>query len=270
MGHARPFSFADWTTNVLLPASTGIGRIPSISGNITGPQSSNPFMHLFHLRQLQSSWYQTLYQSGEMPIQDAQSFLWKSCHNLREWAESLPHTLPAEVRRAFNLELEWSYVYVLMPCARAPHINEYRQALIFEHALGFIEGMHSMAFEVAKATPLTTSYDVTKTYFIGSQLVAVLRDAFDLLVSGGPVSMPVVDGGSVPPPPMPHRFFHASQFEDNLTRSLKGMRLVRETLTKFGERWDDSLQLLRVFQQVGGELQARLDHEGMQRGTPMS
>jgi hypothetical protein len=43
------------------------------------------------------------------------------------------------------------------------------------------------------------------------------------------------------------------------------MRLVRETLAKFGERWDDSLQLLAVFQQVGAELQSRLEHEKMQR-----
>lgn len=258
MGHARSFSFTDSAVNVALPSSTGLGRIPSISGHTTGPQSNNPALHLFQLRRLQSGWYQTLYQAGESVLPDAQSFLWKACHELREWAELLPPTLPSAIQRAFNLELEWSYVYCLMPSTRAPHVSEYRQSLLFEHAVSFIEHIHELAFDHATPMPFATYYDVMRVYFIGTQLVSLLRDAFDLLVSGRPVLMPQADGGGVPAPPLPHRFFQM-QFEDNLQRSLKAMRFVGETLAKFGERWEDAVRLLEVFGGLGAEVQGMLE-----------
>lgn len=263
MGHARSFSFTDSAVNVALPSSTGLGRIPSISGHITGPQSNNPALHLFQLRRLQSGWYQTLYQAGTTVLPDAQSFLWKACHELREWAELLPPTLPSAIRRTFILELEWSYVYCLMPSTRAPHTSEHRQSLLFEHAVSFIELIHEVALDEANPTPFVTSYDVMRVYFIGTQLVSLLRDAFDLLVSGRPVLMPQADGAGVPAPPLPHRFFQM-QFEDNLQRSLKAMRFVRETLTKFGERWEDALRLLEVFGEVAAEVQGMLERRAVE------
>ncbi|MBE3042421.1 fungal specific transcription factor domain-containing protein [Candidatus Bathyarchaeota archaeon] len=258
MGHARSFSFTDSAVDVALPSSTGLGRIPSISGHTTGPQSNNPALHLFQLRRLQSGWYQTLYQAGNTVLPDAQSFLWKACHDLREWAELLPPTLPSAIQRAFTLELEWSYVYCLMPSARAPVATEYRQSLLFEHAVSFIEHIREAALDPAQPSPFATYYDVMRVYFIGTQLVSLLRDAFDLVVSGRPVMMPQGDGGGVPAPPLPHRFFQL-QFEDNLQRSLKAMGFVRETLARFGERWEDAARLLEVFGAVGGEVQGMLE-----------
>ena len=264
MGHARAFSFTDSTVDVGLPSSTELGRIPSISGHITGPQSNDPALHLFQLRKLQSSWYQTLYQAGDSIILDAQSYLWKSCHDLREWAEQLPPTLPNDIRRAFDLELEWSYVYCLMPSTRAPHMTEYRQSLTFEHAVAFIERMHETVFEAGQ-TAFTTYYDVMRVYFIGSQLASILRDAFELIVSGRPAALPHSDATGVPAPPVPHRFFQ-QQFEDNLQRSLKAMRFVDETLGKFGERWEDALQLLNLFGQVSREVRGMLEQRAAQMG----
>ncbi|SPO04255.1 related to GAL4-like transcriptional activator [Cephalotrichum gorgonifer] len=257
MGHARSFSFTDSAVDVALPSSSGLGRIPSISGHIRGPQSNSPALHLFQLRRLQSGWYQTLYQSGTTVLPDGQSFLWKACHELREWAELLPPSLPSDVQRLFNLELEWSYVYCLMPSTRAPQATEYRQSLLFEHAVSFIEQVHESAFDTRSA-PFTTYYDVMRVYFIGTQLVSLLRAAFDLIVSGRPVLMPQSDGGGVPAPPLPHRFFQL-QFEDNLQRSMKAMRFVHETLARFGERWEDALRLLEVFEGMGGEVRGMLD-----------
>lgn len=257
MGHARSFSFTDSAIDVALPSSTGLGRIPSISGHITGPQSNNPALHLFQLRRLQSGWYQTLYQAGTSVLPDAQSFLWKACHDLREWAELLPPTLPNEIQRAFSLELEWSYVYCLMPTTRTPHVTEYRQSLLFEHAVSFIEHIHESVFG-ERSSPFATYYDVMRVYFIGTQLVSLLQNAFELIVSGRPVLMPQGDGGGVPAPPLPHRFFQM-QFEDNLQRSLKALRFVGETLGRFGERWEDALRLMEVFGGLSGEIRALLE-----------
>ncbi|CAI4217130.1 unnamed protein product [Parascedosporium putredinis] len=264
MGHARALTFTDSTVDVGLPSSTELGRIPSISGHITGPQSNNPALHLFQLRKLQSGWYQALYQAGESVIADAQSYLWKNCHELREWAEQLPPTLPNEIRRAMDIELEWSYVYCLVYSPRAPHMTEYRQSLIFEHAVSFIEKIHEMVFETGQ-TPFTSYYDVMRVYFIGGQLISILRGAFELLVSGRPAALPHSDATGVPAPPIPHRFFQ-QQFEDNLQRSLKALRFVDETLGKFGERWEDALQLLNMFGQVSGEVRGLLEQRALQFG----
>jgi hypothetical protein len=143
-------------------------------------------------------------------------------------------------------------------------MTEYRQSLTFEHAVAFIERMHEMVFEAGQ-TAFTTYYDVMRVYFIGSQLASILRDAFELIVSGRPAALPHSDATGVPAPPVPHRFFQ-QQFEDNLQRSLKAIRFVDETLGKFGERWEDALQLLNLFGQVSREVRGMLEQRAAQMG----
>lgn len=259
MVHARAFSFSDNAISVDLPAMSGIGRIASVSGTITGPQSHDPAILLFQLRRLQSHWYQTLIQSDpNKPIDgevDATSFIWQMCQDMREWDESLPETLPIGIRELFDLELKYSYVYCLAPSARAPVMTAYGRALIFEYAISYLDHVYGLVHGGQGPNPAFYTYhDSLRVYFMGSQFMAVLRDAGDSILAGTSVPIPPSLPGKAPPPPLPAR----TSNEDNLTRSIRCLEGVKLTLKRYGERWNNAETLAKSFDMISEELIASL------------
>lgn len=256
MVHARAFSFSDEAIQVAFPAMSGIGRIASVSGTITGPQSHDPAILLFQLRRIQSHWYQTLIQSDpNQPIAgvegDATTFIWQVCQDMREWDESLPETLPIGIRELFDLELKYSYVYCLAPSARAPVMTAYGRALIFEYAISYLDHIYGLAHGGPDPNPAFYTYhDALRVFFMGSQFMAVLRDSGDALLAGASVPLPVSIPGKAPPPPLPAR----TSNEDNLTRSVRCLEGVKHTLKKYGERWTDAESLSRSFDTLSEDL----------------
>ena len=256
MVHARSFSFTDDAVNVAFPNSI-TNRKGSVSGPISGPQSADPALLLFQLRRAQSFWYQELYQSDPTPLADPTSFLWQMCLDMREWSESLPDTLAPGMRRMFEQELRYSYVYCIAPSVRAPQITDYTRTLIFEYSLEYLNIMYEIAHNGLNSA-FYTYHDALKVYFMGNQLLAVLRDAEDLLLSGQPVQPPTQRPGCPPPPPIPRRTVQAGRTEDALDRSIWCLERVPQTLTKYAERWDDSAMLRTSFQQLSAEPLQRL------------
>lgn len=273
MVHARAFSFSDDAINVAFPAMSGIGRIASVSGTIAGPQSHDPAILLFQLRRIQSHWYQTLIQSDpNQPIDgidgDPTSFIWQVCQDMREWDESLPETLPIGIRELFDLELKYSYVYCLAPSARAPIMTAYGRLLIFEYAIAYLDHIYGLAHGGPEPNPAFYTYhDALRVYFMGSQFMAVLRDAGDAILAGASVPIPLALPGKAPPPPLPTR----TSNEDNLTRSLRCLDGVKFTLKKYGERWSDAESLAKNFDMLSEELIESLktkQRQGLQYSPP--
>lgn len=255
MVHARAFSFSDDAIQVAFPAMSGFGRIASVSGTITGPQSHDPAILLFQLRRIQSHWYQTLIQSDpNQPIDgvdDATQFIWQVCQDMREWNESLPETLPIGIRELFDLELKYSYVYCLAPSARAPVMTAYGRVLIFEYAIAYLDHIYGLAHGGPEPNPaFYTHHDALRVFFMGSQFMAVIRDAGDAILAGAPIHLPMSLPGKAPPPPLPTRISN----EDNLTRSLRCLEGVKFTLKKYGERWTDAESLAESFEMLSQDL----------------
>lgn len=249
MAHARAFSFTDDAISVGLPTPSPMSRVPSISGSTAIPPSADTALLHFQLRRIQSHWYQTLFQSDPTDLlPDAASFIWQMCHDMREWAESLPDTLPGGIQELFDLELRYSYVYCIAPSARAPNLTAYGRVLIFEHAIAYVDRIYAVAYASAN-TAFYTYHDALKVYFMGSQFVAVLRDAVDALLSGGSVPIPLSLPGQAPPPPLPER-----PGGNNLDRSLRSLDRVSLTLEKYGERWDDALKLKESFEMISADV----------------
>lgn len=260
MVHARTFSFTDDTINVAFPSLPGIGagRKASVAGPIAGPQSADPARLLFQLRRAQSHWYQELYQSGSTPLSDPVSYIWNICHDMREWQESLPATLAPEVRRLFEQELRYSYVYCIAPSTRAPHITDYNRILIFEHSMAYLDTVHDIIHSEQNAG-LDTYHDVLRVYFMANQLLAVLRVAEDMLLSGAPVPIPLPRAGAAPAPPLPRRLQpQGMSGEDNIDRSLRCLEKVSQTLSAHGERWSDACMWRDSFQGISEEIIERL------------
>jgi hypothetical protein len=265
MVHARAFSFTDESFDVAFPSMTGIGRIPSASGATLGPQSANPSVLLFQLRRCQSSWYQTLFQSDPNdPLLDPAAYVWQMCHEMLEWADSLPETLPPGTRDLFELELKYSYVYCIAPSGRAPETTPHGRALVFEYAIAFVDRVFSLLH--AQPTSFVHTYhDTLRMFFMGSQFVSVLRAAPEVLLSGRisappPPSRP----GVAPPPPMPPRM----DSDTNTKRAARCIERVGQTLSRYGDRWADAGSLAQTWEALSADtaamLQTRLAQEEVQ------
>lgn len=267
MAHARAFSFTDDAVNVAFPNASSAGPRRPMPGHMAGPQSADPALLLFQLRRAQSFWYQELHQSNRTPLTDPSPFLWQMCVEMREWGESLPATLPAGIRRMFEQELWYSYVYCIAPSARAPQINDYSRTLIFEYSLAYLGSMHDTARGGFNAA-FYTHHDALKVYFMASQLIAVLRDAEDMLISGAPVPPPP----SLRPAPMvPRRPMRPGMpAEDNLGRSLWCLGRIPETLALYGTRWEDATMLKQAFERMSAETTGRLRKRQQMRSAAMA
>ena len=173
------------------------------------------------------------------------------CHEMREWSESFPETLPLAFKDFFDLELLYSYVYCLAPSCRVQTVSAYGKTLIFEYSIAYMQKMFPISKDPIN-TAFYTYHDALRVYFVGSQFIAVLIGNEDqLLDSILPYTSPVA--GSPPPPPLP-----SNGGVDNTDRSTNCITHIRETLKTFGHRWEDSKALLASFESQAEPLLATL------------
>ena len=250
MVHARAFSFYDDAVSVSLPSPAQASS--TLAGGTMAKPSPDASVPLFRLRQLQSDWYQTLYQGSPTdPLPDATSFIWQKYFEMWEWSERLPTDMPAAIREMLDLELRYSYVYCIASSARGAQVSAYGRLLIFDHAISYIDRIYDVA-NLAPNMAFYTYHDALRVFFMGSQFVAVLRDVGDLLLSGSSIPVPASAPGKVSPPPRPVRLDRGTG--DNLDRSLRCLERVKLTLRLYGDRWEDALSLMDSFEMISAEV----------------
>lgn len=270
MVHARAFSFTDDSMTVAFPSKSKASKTSpgSVLASSADSAASDAALLLFQLRRAQSHWYQKLFQSDpNEPLPDAYSFVWQMCHDMKEWAEGLPDSLPPSIRERFELELRYSYVYCIAPSARTPNMTAYGRMLIFEHAIAYLDRIYEVA-HAEMNTAFYTYHDALRVYFMGSQFVAVLRDDGDALIAGVKPAVPLSKPGQPAPPPLPQRFDSGSKV-DNLDRSLRALERVSLTLKKYGERWKNVLMLMQSFDMISAEVLADLRAKRWARANNM-
>ena len=101
---------------------------------------------------------------------------------MSEWFQDMPQsTLPA-VKSFFELELLYSYVYILSPSPRIPHIHEYAQRLIFEHCIAYATNLLAILDKPSNTVkPPVTFYDAMRAYMTGRQFVDVLSRNMEMI-----------------------------------------------------------------------------------------
>jgi hypothetical protein len=141
--------------------------------------------------------------------------------------------MSAEVRTFFELNLLYSYIYILAASPRMPIVAPFAQSLIFEYCIQYAEKMTAHANERVKTAPLSF-YDAMRVYMTGRQFIEVLQGNEDRLLSGIIPDPPLVPVDSAPPPPAPHT---RRDFQKNLARSITCIKRLTDCLGLFGLRW---------------------------------
>ncbi|KAH0264633.1 hypothetical protein KCU91_g11944, partial [Aureobasidium melanogenum] len=232
---SRAFSFSDDSASVALPFSTAQTLVSpeAKDSNHILFKSFGSAIDLFNLRRIQSDWYTELFQSGRIPLSDPYPIIWRSCEAMRNWFAGLSPSMSAEVRTFFELNLLYSYIYILAASPRMPFVAPFAQSLIFEYCIQYAEKMTSHANERVKTAPLSF-YDAMRVYMTGRQFIEVLQGNEDRLLSGIIPDPPFVPVDSAPPPPAPQT---PKDFQKNLARSITCIKRLTDCLGLFGLRW---------------------------------
>jgi hypothetical protein len=259
----RAFSFSDEATHVAFPFSNS-ATSPRYSSPqaVVFQQNFDSALDLFRIREIQSEWYMDLFQSGREPWQDPYPYIWKQYARMSEWFQDMPQsTLPA-IKAGSELELLYSYVYILSPSPRIPHIDEYAQRLIFEHCISYSINLLALLNKPSTTTrPPVTFYDAMRAYMTGRQFVDVLSRNLDVILNSSPPSPPptipspmasddpLAPPTQIGPPPFPTPLMPEGQITplDPTTRAINALNDFTQILSNFGLRfgfthWRDRFQ----------------------------
>lgn len=203
-----------------------------------------------------------LFQSGREPWPEAYPYIWKQYARMAEWFNDISQsTLPA-FRAGFELELLYSYVYILSPSPRIPHIDPYAQRLIFEHCISYSINMLAILTHTSTTTKApVTFYDAMRAYMTGRQFVDVLSRNLDVILDPVPPSPPANTSSPIPsddplappaqvgPPPFPTPKMPDGQITplDPTMRAINALNDFTQILSNFGLRfgfthWRDRFQ----------------------------
>jgi hypothetical protein len=102
---------------------------------------------------------------------------------MTSWFNNLSVNTQPIVRDFFELELLYSYVYILSPSPRCPEPNEHAQRLIFEHCISYSGKMLHITTESSSTKRIPLSfYDGLRVYMTGRHFVDVLAKNFEALL----------------------------------------------------------------------------------------
>ena len=206
LAQARAFSFSDDSAQVKVPFDRSLGPAPTSTeqaGLVRSSSSSSssssspgwlrttyrPALELIRLRQLQSAWYTDLFQSGRNTWDEPYRYLWATCQEMKTWFDNLAPSTTPNMRAFFEMDLLYSYVYVLSPSPHVPNTAPFAQRLVFEYCLRYTDLMLEALSDPTYTSPMTF-YDAMRLYMTGRRFLDALQHSPEMLLSG-----------LMPPPP---------------------------------------------------------------------
>jgi hypothetical protein len=201
---------------------------------------------------MQSSWYQQLFQSGRTPWGDPYSYIWNEYKKMSDWFHNLPAGIAPLTKEFFEMELLYSYVYILSPSPRCPEPNEHAQKLTFEHCVAYSGKMlHLTTDAQTKRTPFTF-YDAIRVYMTAKHFITILSKNMDGLLklntatpsSNYSTAMdtemdPLAPLAAASAPPLPTPNYDPSSLESHspIERAMSTLNDFLSVLSYFGVRF---------------------------------
>ncbi|KAK6443267.1 hypothetical protein LTR95_000092 [Oleoguttula sp. CCFEE 5521] len=239
----RAFSFSDNSAKVKVPFVKQVASQPSSPEPqdvpaMTWLQSHQLALDLIGLRQIQSKWYTDLFQSGRKPWDEPYPYIWAVCNDMRKWMDGVSNSASPNMRAFFELDLLYSYVYVLSPSPRVPTITPFAQTLIFEYCIRYADLMQRLISDPSYTAPLSF-YDAMRVYMTGRQFLDVLQQNLETLLNGIVPARPEVRPSSAPPPAIPQVMLPPGDTVQrfNTSRSINCIKQIIDCLARFGIRW---------------------------------
>ncbi|KAF4556914.1 Fungal specific transcription factor domain-containing protein 59 [Elsinoe fawcettii] len=228
----RSFTFSDDSSNVINPFSKS--QTPSTSsGSQQWLKTLDHAVDLIALRQIQSKWYYDIFQTGREQWADPYPYIWQTYHSMTSWFNNISPNTTEPIRAFFELELLYSYIYILGSSPRVHKPAPYSQTLLFEHCVSYAALLNRLLHSPKHLAPVTFD-DNMRAYMTGMQLLDVLVKHRDQLISGVAPEPPHLPPGAPPAPGLPNV---QTEPNVNLLRTINAINQISESLKIFGQRW---------------------------------
>ncbi|KAJ9644538.1 hypothetical protein H2199_003501 [Coniosporium tulheliwenetii] len=221
--------------------------------------------------------------SGRTPWKDPYSRIWRIYQEMTDWFSKLTPVILPEKRTFFELDLLYSYVYILSPSPRCPRISEYAQRLMFEHCTAYATTLlNTISDTSGKWRPSFTYYDAMRAYMTGRQFVDILSRNQDALLTTSPPRLssntapaddievdPLEPSSPGAPPPFPQADPNSVFSADPTTRAINAINDFTSILSRFGVRFGYMNWLNRFKRESAGllaQLYARSQQNEMDLG----
>lgn len=249
---SRAFSFSDDSAKVKVPFRRSPSSEPTTPS--AGPtqhmwsQSYDHAVDMISLRKLQSIWYTDMFQSGRTRWPEPYTYIWKACKDMQRWFDSLPASTSPHMRAFFELDLLYSYVYILSPSPRVPVISPYARKLVFEYCTHYADKILRCLNDSSYASPLTF-YDAMRVYMTGRQFLDLLELNANDILDGSMPSLPETKHAAVSAPLIPVINLPPGEnmLKFNIVRSITCIKQITECLSRFGIRWGYMRSVSRTF-----------------------
>ena len=199
MVHLRAFSFTDDSANIAFCSTTNGSDflVPSPRKHLL--PALDPALQLLEFRQIQSAWYQDLFQSSRQGLEEPWQYLCSALHNMHSWEVALPLSTESPIKKLFRLEVLYSSILLLSPSPSIERVYDYNKALIFKFAIDYAETVSS-SNEGSERSVFHTFHDLKRTAFVGKAILGVLQETPNQILSGVVPSPPSNLKSIVPPP----------------------------------------------------------------------
>ena len=266
MVHQRGFSFTDDSagiTSPLLPTRLN----SSLRENQPFIHSLEAAVQMEHLRHIQSSAYQKLFQSSRPTSEDLWPWVSGVLWDMQRWFSNLPDQVKNSTKKLFRCDVLYSSILILVPPTLVGTLCDYGKFLILDFATEYAELMAGFAEEQITFFSCT-HYDLLRASLVAERVIHALSADSALLFGGIIPKVPVNSDPPAGPFTIPARTVgemvnRAHRCLDQLQRTLEslGPRFghceplnefkarspgVRQTLQAIYSHWNRSLGFSRV------------------------
>ncbi|KAF2157616.1 hypothetical protein K461DRAFT_219963 [Myriangium duriaei CBS 260.36] len=228
----RAFTFSDDSANVVSPFSNA----PTPRTTSTAHRWLKTFDHsidLMGLRRIQSKWYYDMFQTGHEVWAEPYPYIWQTYYSMTTWFANISKNTSEPMKLYYEMELLYSYIYVLGASPHVPRPHPYAQTLLFEHCISYAS-LLAKALSGSKHIAPVTFDDNMRAYMTGMQLLDVLVKSRDQLISGVAPEPPHLPPGSPSTPALPPL---QNDSKSNVVRAINAIKSITDTLKAFGQRW---------------------------------
>ena len=199
----RSFSFSDNSANVSplsYPVNYALGYQGKATFGKVWENSIDPQRELLGLRQIESSWYQALFQSNRNALMQPWETRTNALADMNSWASSIGTSTPLPIKSMYRLEVLCGNILLIWPVRTVVPSSAYGKALVFDYAAEYMKTLWMM-YETLEGFFYCTNIDALRTTTVGERLLDILEHSQESLFDTmAPQAPPVPEGCMLPPP----------------------------------------------------------------------
>ena len=203
----RSFSFSDNSANVA-PLSSLTDYAPGYQENLTfgkvWDNAIDPQRELLGLRQIESSWYQALFQSNRNALMQPWKTRTNALADMNNWASSIGRSTPLPIKSMYRLEVLCGNILLIWPVRTVFPSCAYGKALVFDYAVEYMKTLWMM-YESREGFVYCDNIGALRTITVGERLLDVLEHSRDSLFGTMTPQAPSVPEGYMLPPLLQRR-----------------------------------------------------------------